>query len=62
MSSLPASSVKRFTEAAKARLSDQRGAINFITANGEKFAHPLKHLGKTKRDLPVLAFDTFRHM
>lgn len=36
--------------------------MNFITADGHKFTHPLQHLGKTKKDLPVLAADTFRHM
>jgi endoplasmic reticulum resident protein 44 len=27
-----------------------------------KFSHPLHHLGKTAKDLPVLAIDSFRHM
>lgn len=39
-----------------------KGQINFIIADGIKFAHPLKHLGKGPKDLPVLAFDTFKHM
>ena len=54
------------------------GVLNFVTADGVKFAHPLHHLGKTKKvsnwqhgdhapnsspqDLPVLAIDSFRHM
>lgn len=36
--------------------------INFLTADGERFAHPLHHLGKTQDDLPVIAIDSFRHM
>ena len=26
------------------------------------FAHPLHHLGKSQKDLPVMAIDSFRHM
>lgn len=36
--------------------------INFLTADGVTFAHPLQHLGKTKNDLPLIAIDSFRHM
>ena len=36
--------------------------INFLTADGVTFAHPLQHLGKTKKDLPLIAIDSFRHM
>ena len=25
------------------------GSVNFVYADGVKFAHPLSHLGKTKR-------------
>lgn len=25
------------------------GSINFVTADGVKFAHPLSHLGKSKK-------------
>ncbi|WAR10565.1 ERP44-like protein [Mya arenaria] len=37
-------------------------SMNFLTADGSKFSHPLHHLGKTANDLPVLAIDSFRHM
>lgn len=37
-------------------------AINFLTADGKKFAHPLHHLGKSEKDLPLIAIDSFRHM
>jgi endoplasmic reticulum resident protein 44 len=33
-----------------------------VYADGNKFTHPLHHLGKTVNDLPVLAIDSFRHM
>ena len=38
------------------------GSVNFLTADGTKFTHPLYHLGKTAKDLPVLAIDSFKHM
>jgi len=36
--------------------------VNFLTADGIKFAHPLHHLGKHKDDLPVIVIDSFKHM
>jgi hypothetical protein len=36
--------------------------INAVHADGNKFSHPLQHLGKSSSDLPVLAIDSFRHM
>lgn len=36
--------------------------VNFLTADGERFAHPLHHLGKSAGDLPLIAIDSFRHM
>lgn len=36
--------------------------INFLTADGKQFAHPLHHLGKSQSDLPLIAIDSFRHM
>ena len=36
--------------------------VNFLVADGLKFAHPLHHLGKSKEDLPLIAIDSFRHM
>uniref|UniRef100_A0A915IEB9 Uncharacterized protein n=1 Tax=Romanomermis culicivorax TaxID=13658 RepID=A0A915IEB9_ROMCU len=43
-------------------LQDHKNAINFLYADGVKFAHPLHHLGKTTSDLPIIAIDSFRHM
>lgn len=53
---------KLFTESVIRELSDQKTAVNALLADGHKFAHPLKHLGKTEKDLPVLAIDSFQHM
>lgn len=36
--------------------------MNFLTADGNKFAHPLQHLGKEQTDLPVIVIDSFKHM
>lgn len=43
-------------------LYDQKSSVNALIADGHKFAHPLKHLGKSAKDLPVLAIDSFQHM
>jgi endoplasmic reticulum resident protein 44 len=43
-------------------LPDQKAGVNALLADGHKFAHPLRHLGKTAKDLPVLAIDSFQHM
>ncbi|XP_041374432.1 endoplasmic reticulum resident protein 44-like isoform X2 [Gigantopelta aegis] len=43
-------------------LIQEKNTINFLTADGSKFTHPLHHLGKSLDDLPVLAIDSFRHM
>ncbi|ELT96035.1 hypothetical protein CAPTEDRAFT_163818 [Capitella teleta] len=40
----------------------EKSSVNFLTADGVKFSHPLYHLGKSAKDLPVLAIDSFRHM
>jgi endoplasmic reticulum resident protein 44 len=37
-------------------------SVNFLTADGVRFAHPLHHLGKGQGDLPLIAIDSFRHM
>ncbi|PAV76920.1 hypothetical protein WR25_23676 [Diploscapter pachys] len=53
---------KMFTEQVLRELYDQRSTINPLLADGFKFAHPLRHLGKSTKDLPVLAIDSFQHM
>ena len=51
-----------FTEVVARELYDQKSSVNALVADGHKFAHPLKHLGKSAKDLPVLAIDSFQHM
>lgn len=53
--------VKRYKDICQA-LAAEKQNINFLTADGEKFAHPLHHLGKSQDDLPLIAIDSFRHM
>ncbi|GFS69680.1 endoplasmic reticulum resident protein 44 [Nephila pilipes] len=55
-------SSKLFTNAVQTQLLDDRTLVNFLIADGVKFAHPLHHLGKTQSDLPLIAIDSFRHM
>ncbi|XP_045127399.1 endoplasmic reticulum resident protein 44-like [Portunus trituberculatus] len=54
--------VKKYTALVHSELADQKQNINFLTADGIQFAHPLHHLGKSKKDLPLIAIDSFRHM
>lgn len=55
-------SVKEFNDIVRGELLSQKSNINFLTADGKKFAHPLHHLGKGDSDLPLIAIDSFRHM
>ncbi|KAJ8940497.1 hypothetical protein NQ318_004436 [Aromia moschata] len=55
-------SIKRFNEIVQTDLISEKQSINFLTADGKKFAHPLHHLGKSEKDLPLIAIDSFRHM
>ncbi|CAG7835685.1 unnamed protein product [Allacma fusca] len=57
-----ADSIKRFNNLVQRELLEDRQTINFLTADGLKFAHPLHHLGKSEKDLPLIAIDSFRHM
>ncbi|XP_015590504.1 endoplasmic reticulum resident protein 44 isoform X2 [Cephus cinctus] len=55
-------SVKSYKDVVVNTLIDEKQNINFLTADGLKFAHPLQHLGKSTSDLPLIAIDSFRHM
>ncbi|KAF5269675.1 hypothetical protein FQA39_LY08598 [Lamprigera yunnana] len=55
-------SIKKFNEIVDSQLLSEKSNINFLTADGIKFAHPLHHLGKGESDLPLIAIDSFRHM
>ncbi|OWF51555.1 endoplasmic reticulum resident protein 44-like [Mizuhopecten yessoensis] len=54
--------VEKFSNVVNQELLGERTSVNFLTADGLKFSHPLHHLGKSTSDLPVLAIDSFRHM
>lgn len=43
-------------------LRAEAGGVTFLYADGHVFSHPLKHLGKTTKDLPVVAIDSFKHL
>merc|ERR1719361_200713 len=55
-------SVKQYSEVVQKYLLDDKETVKFLIADGEKFAHPLYHLGKSMSDLPLIAIDSFRHM
>ncbi|GLH01072.1 Protein disulfide-isomerase [Gryllus bimaculatus] len=55
-------SVKKFNDIVHKELITEKQNVNFLTADGVKFAHPLHHLGKSQSDLPLIAIDSFRHM
>nr|XP_002052017.3 endoplasmic reticulum resident protein 44 [Drosophila virilis] len=38
------------------------GQFNFVTVNGLKFQHSVLHMGKTQRDLPLIAIDSLKFM
>ncbi|GLV32838.1 Endoplasmic reticulum protein 44 [Carabus blaptoides fortunei] len=54
--------IKRYNDIVQNELLSEKQNINFLTADGKKFAHPLHHLGKSDKDLPLIAIDSFRHM
>ncbi|XP_015437683.1 PREDICTED: endoplasmic reticulum resident protein 44 [Dufourea novaeangliae] len=55
-------SVKMYKDVVTKTLITEKQNVNFLTADGLKFAHPLHHLGKSPTDLPLIAIDSFRHM
>ncbi|KOB68272.1 Thioredoxin domain-containing protein 4 [Operophtera brumata] len=55
-------SVKKYKELIIRELESEKQNINFLTADGLRFEHPLHHLGKSTSDLPLIAIDSFRHM
>lgn len=55
-------SIQRFKDGVMRELLDERSNINFLTADGTTFSHPLHHLGKSVNDLPIICIDSFRHM
>ncbi|KAM9436694.1 endoplasmic reticulum resident protein 44 [Clarias gariepinus] len=55
-------SLERFQQEVARQLITEKGSINFLHADCEKFRHPLLHIQKTPADCPVIAIDSFRHM
>ncbi|XP_035437059.1 endoplasmic reticulum resident protein 44 [Spodoptera frugiperda] len=55
-------SVKKYKEVIQNELEGEKQNVNFLTADGVRFEHPLHHLGKSISDLPLIAIDSFRHM
>lgn len=55
-------SIKKYKEIISKELVSEKQNINFLTADGVRFEHPLHHLGKSVSDLPLIAIDSFRHM
>ncbi|KAK3740163.1 hypothetical protein QZH41_014093, partial [Actinostola sp. cb2023] len=55
-------SIEEYKEEVAKQLIHEKGKVNFLIADGMKFSHPLHHLGKSKKDLPLIAIDSFRHM
>ncbi|CAL8257015.1 unnamed protein product [Boreogadus saida] len=55
-------SLEQFQQEVARQLISEKGSINFLHADCEKFRHPLLHIQKTPAECPVIAIDSFRHM
>jgi endoplasmic reticulum resident protein 44 len=55
-------SVEAYSKVIHSDVFSEASSVNFLVADGVKFAHPLHHLGKSQKDLPLIAIDSFRHM
>ncbi|XP_058036634.1 endoplasmic reticulum resident protein 44 isoform X2 [Ahaetulla prasina] len=55
-------SLERFQQEVARQLISEKGTINFLHADCDKFRHPLLHIQKSPADCPVIAIDSFRHM
>lgn len=54
--------IEVFQRVAERELVEEANRVTLLIADGHVFSHPLKHLGKTTKDLPVVAIDSFRHL
>ncbi|KAJ8004946.1 hypothetical protein DPEC_G00141560 [Dallia pectoralis] len=54
--------LEKFQHEVARQLIGEKGSINFLHADCDKFRHPLLHIQKTPADCPVIAIDSFRHM
>ena len=55
-------SLEKFQQEVARQLISEKGTINFLHADCDKFRHPLLHIQKTPADCPVIAIDSFKHM
>lgn len=55
-------SVHLFREVVQRELINQTSSVNFVTADGAVFGHPLEHINKTVKDMPLIAIDSFAHI
>nr|AZI70945.1 endoplasmic reticulum resident protein 44 [Hippocampus abdominalis] len=55
-------SLEKFQQEVAHQLISEKGSINFLHADCDKFRHPLLHIQKTPAECPVIAIDSFRHM
>lgn len=54
--------IEIFKKVVEHELVQEANSVTFLYADGHVFSHPLKHLGKTVKDLPVVAIDSFKHL
>lgn len=54
--------IELFKRVVEQELRDEAKGVTFLFADGYVFSHPLKHLGKTTKDLPLVAIDSFKHL
>lgn len=54
--------IEVFKRVVEKELRPESNGVTFLYADGHVFSHPLKHLGKTTKDLPVVAIDSFKHL
>ena len=55
-------SLEMFKSIIQKELVNQTSYVNFVTADGTAFSHPLSHMDKSEKDLPLIALDSFEHM
>lgn len=54
--------IELYKRVVESELRAEASGVTFLYADGHVFSHPLKHLGKTTKDLPVVAIDSFKHL
>jgi len=54
--------IEVFKRVVEQELRSETSGVTFLYADGFVFSHPLKHLGKTTKDLPLVAIDSFKHL